>query len=323
MTRQSTWAWPPIAGAVCAACLLIGSCAPPGYALGAQAQVSQKPESEAALKTVVDMTPEELLRRYRAELADVEFDAGKEVLKPLLQAVGEKVEAFFHSFSNTSSKEEVRMERFSSDGRSEDSTRQEFNYLILVHSEKAGIQFEEDRVDSRGRPIAPKRIKGFFISSGYAGLCMFFHPSHHFGSRFRYLGKQKSEPHAHVIAFAQKPEARDYLAGYVGLNSTESTPLLFQGIAWVDPDSQQILRMRTDLLEPEFQILLMAQTTEIQYSEVHFGTAPQSYWLPREVSVTWRLGGNTYRNRHRYSDYKVFSVESFDKIGQPIKKEVP
>jgi hypothetical protein len=267
------------------------------------------------------MSVEELLRRYRSVLVDVDFDSGQGELEPLLRDVGEKVEAFFRDFSNTSSKEEVRMERFSSAGRNEDSARQVFNYLILVRPEMSGIRFEEDRVDSKGRPITPKGLKGFFISTGYAGLSMFFHPSHHFGSRFRYLGKQKSEPHAHVIAFAQKPEARDYLAGYAAPTSAGSTPLLFQGFAWVDPRTRQIVRMRTDLLEPEYQILLMEQTTEVQFSEVHFGAVAQPFWLPREVKVKWRMAGNTYRNRHRYSDYKLFSVESYDKVEQPKTKK--
>jgi hypothetical protein len=79
--------------------------------------------------------------------------------------------------------------------------------------------------------------------------------------------------------------------------------------------------MRTDLLAPRSDVLLARQTTEIWYQEVHFADVPQVFQLPREVLVTTDFNGQTYRNRHRYSDYVVFSVESRDKLEQPrIKK---
>jgi hypothetical protein len=163
-------------------------------------------------------------------------------------------------------------------------------------------------------------MSGYVISSGYAGLCIFLHPSHQFGSRFRYLGRQTSEPFAHLIAFAQKPEVGDFLASFID-KQWGSRRLLFQGIVWVDPYTNQIVRMRTELLSPDRYISLTKQSTDIWLSEVRFDAASQSFWLPREVTVTCRWAGMTLRNRHRYSDYRLFTIESYDKVGQPqIKK---
>jgi hypothetical protein len=112
------------------------------------------------------------------------------------------------------------------------------------------------------------------------------------------------------------------LSRYTDTNASESALLLVQGIAWVDPDTFQIIRMRTNLLATDHPVALREQTTDIRFSEVRFDGVPQSFWLPFEVLVSWRVGGGiTYLNRHRYSDYRLFTVESYDKINQPQIKE--
>jgi len=282
-------------------------------------------EGSASVKVTatVDMTIEELRLNYRAELIDLEYNPSQERLDSLMREVGERVEAFFRDFSNTSSKERVRMQRLTNNRIEVDSRTQEFEYLILPHSGNKGVSFEEVRTDTKGRPVNPTKTAGFMISSGYAGLCLYFHPGHHFGSRFRYLGQNTSEPRAHVIAFAQKPEVGDYLAGISGTNPWESASLLVQGIVWIDPRSFQIVRMRTELLIPPSQSGLIEQSTDIHFSEVRFAAGRLPLVLPREVTVFWRFAGQSYRNRHRYSDYKVFTVESYDKISPPETKPPP
>ncbi len=159
------------------------------------------------------------------------------------------------------------------------------------------------------------------MTSGFAGLTLFFHPGSLSGSRFRLLGRQRSEPNAYQIAFAQRPESRQPAGRLETPLMLTPTLIMYQGLAWVDPQTHQLLRMRTDLLAPRRDVYLARQTTEIWYGEVHFTSNSQAFWLPREVLVTLEWNGQVYRNRHRYSDYLVFSVESQDKLVQPkIKK---
>jgi len=282
-------------------------------------QASQETAAVKSVHTVVDMTPDELLAYYPAEINGLEFGPDREELGSLLAKMGERVEAFFRNFANTSSKEQVLLERLRSDGSRDASSRHEYNYLLLVHPEKTGIEIQEDRVDDRGRPISQKRASGFLTGSGFAGLSILLHPRHHYGSRFRYLGTQLTDPPAKVIAFAQKMEVGDYLAG-ISDPEFGMIPLLLQGIAWVDPDTYQIVRIRTDLLMPETRIALMRQTTDVRFVEVRFDKVPEPFWLPGEVTVTWAIKGTTYRSRHIYSGYKLFTIESYDKIELPKPK---
>jgi hypothetical protein len=268
-----------------------------------------------------DITLEQLRRYYAAELSGLEDNQSQDQLESLLKKVGERVKTFFDNFSNTASKEQVRMQRMGNNDREEDSAKQDFNYLILPHTVGTTTAFEEIRTDGKGRSINPTVMRGFILTKGYAGMNIVLHPDHQFGSHFYYLGKQTSDPYAYVIAFAQRPEARDYLSYYSGSGSKDATPVLLKGIAWVNPQSFQISRLRTDLLTSYVQAGLMEQITDIRFSEVGSTASQLPMSLPQEVTVSCVIGGISYRNRHRYLDYKVFSVESYDKINEPVIKK--
>jgi hypothetical protein len=40
-------------------------------------------------------------------------------------------------------------------------------------------------------------------------------------------------------------------------------------------------------------------------------------WLPEEVTVTLDWNGRLLRNKHEYSDFKIFDVDASEKIGKP------
>jgi hypothetical protein len=95
-----------------------------------------------------------------------------------------------------------------------------------------------------------------------------------------------------------------------------------QGLVWIDPHSFEIVRMRTDLLAPRNDVGLAKQTSEIWFSEVKFNTVSHPFWLPCEVVVTANWLGLVFRNRHQYSDYSVFVVESREKLNLPVIKKL-
>ncbi len=262
--------------------------------------------------SIVDLPIADLLQQYPQELADVEFDKSRAELASLLEKAGKKVTEFLANMPNTVSKEQIRQERLRPDGKVETNVEQEVSYLLLLRPPDGGALWEEARTNEKGKPVKLKRLGGeSFLTSGYAMECVLLAPNVQVSSRFRYIGRQSSEPYAHVIAFAQRTEVGVF-PGEFRMDGV-SVPLFGQGLAWVDPRSYQIIRMRTDLLEPQPQVHLARSTTEISYQEYRFGAGTQSFWLPREVVVTIGYRGRVYRNTHRYSDYKLFSVESYEK----------
>ncbi len=90
-----------------------------------------------------------------------------------------------------------------------------------------------------------------------------------------------------------------------------------QGIAWVDPGTFQILRLRINLLGPGNRSFMTEQSTDIRLGEVRSGETQKNLWLPREVIVNTQISGLVFRNQHRYTDYKLFDVTSDFKIDSP------
>jgi hypothetical protein len=182
--------------------------------------------------------------------------------------------------------------------------------MIVVHWSGADGSVEEYRTASSEAALeVDGRSQGYMLTSGFASEWLQFLPSNQLATRFRYLGRQTDgEFKCYVVAFAQIPG----LATITGTITREgrSVLLLSQGIVWIDQASFRIIRLRSDLLAPHPEIGLAAQTTVLQFGMTTLPESATPLWLPHEVVVTTQVDDRMFRNMHRYSNYRVFKVES-------------
>lgn len=263
-------------------------------------------------RSVVDLTPAELRKAY-PELKRLDPAGSQEELGPILQKVGEGVEAFIRDFPNTASIEEVRQERLDHSGNVMESRDQTFNYLVLARGEGKIPGLDEFRTDAKGKRLEPAALEGpSLLTSGFVSLVIHFHPRLQPDSAFRYLGRQVIDGRGtYVVALAQRPDAAE-VGGMVEIGDRSGT-ILVQGIAWIDITSCRVLRLRLDLLAPRPDLRVEKQTTELRFGEVQFKQIPKGSWLPRDVVVTLDVGGQRFRNGHHYSQFKLFNVEAEEK----------
>ena len=111
-----------------------------------------------------------------------------------------------------------------------------------------------------------------------------------------------------VLAFAQKPQS--VLSPALFRSQGKTVPMFLQGVAWVSTSDFRILRLRTDLLSPLPEVSLHRLTADIQFVPTRIEEVSSVLWLPREVTVTSEVGGATLREDHRYSEYRLFRVQS-------------
>jgi hypothetical protein len=71
------------------------------------------------------------------------------------------------------------------------------------------------------------------------------------------------------------------------------------------------------MILPEKETLLEGSTTDITYEKVDFDNTLQDFWLPKEVNFDWDLPDFWFTSRYKYSDYRLFSVESNYEITHP------
>jgi hypothetical protein len=283
-----------------------------GLALGAPRQEAGAPGLiyyEKA-RPIVDLGKEDLLPAY-PELAGVQFEEDQDSLETLLARTGASLEAFFRYFPNTISKEKVRQERLRPDGHVDAHLDQESYYLVVARTGRETSGFDESRTDAKGKPVQRKRLRGqSFLTSGFAGAGIFFLPVNQKDFRFRILGRDPARANAYVLAFSARHDSS--LQGKFEMEKDEAM-LLSQGLAWIHPDSYRLLSMTTGLMGIfAAQPVVLALKTKIWFDIVNFPSATLAFSLPAqvEVSIRWREGN--YRNVHRYSDYRMFSVETHE-----------
>jgi hypothetical protein len=284
----------------------------------AQAPVPKELQPYVNARSVVNQPQAELIKQY-PELKDIEFTKSQEELPILLEKVGEGVEAFFREFVNVTSTESIGQEvevprdapqalvtvgqQMGIPRAASQTLQRTCNYLIVAKRDEKGIAVEEYRTNNKGERID---LVGFYVvTSGFVSAPLLFHPRYQTGSLFRYLGREIKGHKLQLLAFAQRPETAELVGSIGGI-----AVILTQGIAWIDPQSFQIVRMRADLLAPRPDIGLGKQASEIELGEVHFGGVPRPLWLPRKVVVTIEWQHTIYRNQHHYTNYKLFSVET-------------
>jgi len=269
-------------------------------------------QSEIVPETFVDMTPDELSKQV-PELKHLEPAENQSLLPLILVRVGANVAEFYDNFSNTTCTEHVSSAvdtRYQGQALVRDS---KFNYLALVKPGADKTVLQELRTDSKGKPA---ELRSLIVTIGFVGLAAHFHPAYQRDSRFRYLGRELVEGSStYVVAFAQQPAMARQLGRVVF--GDEVGFVLLQGVAWVDPARFRILRLLTDIQQPELYVGLRRETTQVEYSEVTFKEGGKTLWLPREVKVRGQLRQYTFHNQHSYSHYRLFLVQTGEKQKSP------
>jgi hypothetical protein len=266
------------------------------------------PQLDWPLKKLCDRIP---------ALSGLDPASDQSPLPGILARVGANVQAFRKNFMNTTSTETVEEDRTKPNGEPEKRVyRQQFRYLMLAARAEDG-KFIEYRTDLAGREQAPRNPKpGFIKTLGFASMPLQLGPEHQPAYDFKYLGSQAINGRkTEVIAFAGHPVREAVSGDYVLFG--KPIPLIVQGVAWIDAASFEILRMHTDLLAPLTFAGLPRLSTDVVFRQVTFRKGALVYWLPQVVDVTAEFYGRTYHNRHTYSDYQLFSVESGEKVQEP------
>jgi hypothetical protein len=255
----------------------------------------------ANAKPYVEMSPAEL-KSGVPELGDLEPAPNQDPLARLLRQTGEKTGDLLHNMPNLIAREKL----VTQSGSKSKPWQQEYEYLILSHPDRNMIVLDEYRTATKGKAAQSAEDP---LTKGFASEWMRFYPANQTESRFRYLGRQAIDGHqTFVIAFAQIPDAVHFPTRV----QFGGTPIavLDQGVAWVDQTDFRIVRIRTDLLAPRPDIYLQKMTAQVHFTELRLPPMVSSLWLPDEAVVTWNFRGQAGEQRHLYSGYRFYGVQT-------------
>ncbi len=264
----------------------------------------------------------QLIKRV-PELKHLQPAQNQAQLAVILHKTGERVDDFFRHVTDLTAREEISLMRFKQELPTSHpelaSERVRDSYLILRHGSKSGAEIMEYRTDAKGDRFDQTVVKrGFIVTSGFALSCNYFATGFQGESTFLYLGEQKlGAQETYVVGFAQRP-AKATLTVRMRGRTGAPVNMLVQGIAWIDKSNYQILRLRTDLLAPRWDVGLNQQTTEVTLSRIQMADVAAPLWLPSSVKVFVEFTTHngevdefyelSYRNEHRYTDYQRYRV---------------
>jgi hypothetical protein len=266
-------------------------------------------------KTLIDWTPRQvhdypLLHKLRPS-------GSQDQLPIVLERVGQTVTVLFHDFPRVACDEEVLSQALYEAHRRLPpvTAAHKFRYIVIPRPGGDVYAFDEYRTDLKGNPFDASSFSArFMITSGYTSTCGYLSPADQHGSRLRYFGIQTiRNRECHVVGFAQEPEKAYRVGGFrIG---GDTVVMLVQGLAWIDSETFQILRIATWLLAPRTDIGLSYQASTVDFYPVQPRGSERVLWLPRDVTVVIGYRRVQFRNTHRYSNFKLFRVDSTIKSG--------
>jgi hypothetical protein len=263
--------------------------------------------------------PLEKLGKQIPELKKVQPAANPGQLPEILEKVAGNIDDFLRHMVDLIAQEKITQQKLDEKGLVTASERVQDSYLIVRHGNEAGGEIAEFRMDADGNRVEPVGLnRGFVVTSGFALNCNYFSKAFQRESRFRYLGDQSiGQRDTYVLAFAQTPGKATLFVTMTERGGAK-VQLLVQGIAWVDKNNFEIIRMRTDLLAPRPEVGLERQITEVNFSKVQLLDVATPLWLPSDVKVYLgfkepepihgQVFEMAYENKHHYADYRRYRV---------------
>ncbi len=231
-------------------------------------------------------------------------------LNDLVARTSTKVSGLLDEFSDVKCTERVLQEKLSRGGKVEYKEESSFDYLVILTNVGGELTLDESRVEQE--KAAHKKNLPLLVSNGFAMGFLVFHPYYISSFDFRDDGEDTLDGKlVRKVHFRHIRGTRSITA--LTLRGREY-PLEMEGDAWIDPASGAIERISSAIPVGIDDLGLRAVRTDVTYAPVAFHDAGGSPWLPLVATVDVETPRQHWRNTHRFSDYKRFSVSTQESV---------
>jgi len=236
--------------------------------------------------------------------------AQSEPIDQLLDRAGHSVATFLEKLADVTCNEEVMQEKLNLKGKSEERVQSSFEYLVLPQNQGSEPVLFESRQALR-EAHARKNIS-LLISNGFATQLLIFHPYYQSAFTFermpdlRVNGKTYAQIHFQHIKGRVTPAAL--------LLRGREYPMSLAGTALIDPVTAEVERITTELGASMEDLGLKSFRSEVDYAPMDFPRSSKTYRLPAQATVEVSTARQHWKNVHRFTNYKLFSVSVEEKV---------
>ncbi len=249
-------------------------------------------------------------------LAGTIASAQTEPLEKVLDRTSQRVSEFLDQFSNVKCTEQVTQEKFKPNGKLDLEQQSTYDYLVILTNAGGDLSLNESRLPVKEAKVNRRQDVSMLLSNGFATLFLVFHPYYVNGFEFTDAGSETLDGHAaRKIHFQHIPNTRSVAA--LALRGREYA-LELSGAVWVDPQNGDILRIEAGIGSTLEDIGMKTLQSSVRFAPVAFSKDQDQpvYWFPTEAVVEVETPKQHWRNTHRFSTYKQFSVTTEEHVAQ-------
>ena len=234
-------------------------------------------------------------------------------LAGVLSKASKRIQELVRNVDKFTATEVVEHQSVDKSGQLRPAETRKFNYLVSIAQSQSGrLNVEEYRDGGSDPDQFPEHI----ATVGTPSLVLVFHPEHakDFRMTCEGLGQWQGQP-AWQVRFEERTDTNHPMSVFV--MSGRAFGVRLRGRAWILADSFQVARLQTDLATQIPEIRLHLQHQDIEYRPVHFAQSKTEMWLPSTSDFYMDFRGHRFYRRHRFTDFKLFSVGLEQSLGDP------
>jgi len=221
----------------------------------------------------------------------------------LVQLAGRRIEQFWNEYSQVTSTEDLRQVKLTPEGERVAESRSVFDYLMVMEISGNRPRFEESRIQ---RTASPDSGATMLTTSGFPALLLILHP--YFHESFVFTRREEAIAGSIRQIDFQAVPGRD--SPSVLRLGGRQYPILWRGTIWVEETTGMVTRIEAHLGESMADLGLESMDAETNYHTVTMEPEGPEYWLPESATIEVRSEHQRWRNEHKFTDYRMFSVES-------------
>jgi hypothetical protein len=231
---------------------------------------------------------------------------GSDSSESWIEKIWSSTDRFYKEIPLFACVESVVRQKIGKSGRVE--YRQEFtsDYLVLANEMEDGMKVEESRLQRKIRPRNGD-IPALLDTNGLPSLSLIFHPLYRMDYEFIPENLPADGKDVLKLAFQHIPGK---VSTSVLVLQGRIYPLELKGTALIDMESGAIMKITADMIAPMRQINISSFHVEVEYK------AEAGIWLPSTALIELRTEHQCWRNTHRFSQYRRFTVNTSEAVSR-------
>jgi len=240
--------------------------------------------------------------------------AAKEA-SPALEALArarKNVQEYFDKFSDLTCKESVTQYVLNGSGHAIYRENSAYDYQFEATSASGTWKFNETREVRNPSYRDPART--LLVTTGFASLLMVAHPMYEGSYVFEPAGRETIDGVSYTMVHFSPVSGASSPASLRLRGKNYALPM--SGTLWIEPQSGAIVKLEAKVDSSLSDLGLAGLRSEVHYVQHTFRDPAESVWVAESAVIDVDTPHQHWRNQHRFTDYKRFSVNVQQEMGK-------